>query len=86
MTNKLTYEQLQEQYELTAFKSSSFREALDKANGEIADCKAFLLRERQIRQNLEQENERLKKELQEERLSNLQTEDEVTEEKGNNKK
>ncbi|MED1633469.1 hypothetical protein [Bacillus licheniformis] len=79
MTNKLTYEQLQEQYELTALKSSSFREALDKAHGELADCKAFLHRERQIRQNLEQENEKLKKELQEERIGNSQVEDEVIE-------
>ncbi|MDI5791315.1 hypothetical protein PO124_31640 [Bacillus licheniformis] len=78
MTNKLTYEQLQEQYELTALKSSSFREALDKAHGELADCKAFLHRERQIRQNLEQEM-KAQKELQEERIGNLQAEDEVIE-------
>ncbi|UZN53004.1 hypothetical protein [Bacillus paralicheniformis] len=86
MTNKLTYEQLQEQYELTALKSASFREALDKAHSELADCKAFLQRERQIRQNLEQENENLKKELQEERIGNSQAEDDVIEEQGNNKK
>lgn len=79
MTNQLTYEQLQEQYELTVFKSASYKEALDKAHSEIADYKAFYHREKQIRQNLEQENEKLKKELQEERIGNSQAEDEVIE-------
>lgn len=37
------------------------------------------MNELQKRQNLEQENEKLKKELQEERIGNLQAEDEVIE-------
>lgn len=75
MTNKPTYEQLEEQYELTVLKSASFKEALDKAHNDLAEIKAFYIREKQKRQNLEQEVEKLKKELQEERLSNSQAED-----------
>ncbi|MED1234767.1 hypothetical protein [Bacillus paralicheniformis] len=79
MTNKPTYEQLQEQYELTVLKSASYKETLDKAHNDLAEIKAFYMREKQKRKNLEQEVEKLKKELQEERIGNSQAEDEVIE-------
>ncbi|MDA7028447.1 hypothetical protein PJ311_18070 [Bacillus sp. CLL-7-23] len=86
MTNIPTYEQLEEQYELTVLKSASYKETLDQAHNDLAEVKAFYMREKQKRQNLEQEVEMLKKELQEERVGLSQTNDEMNVEDVNGSK
>ncbi|NPC93634.1 hypothetical protein HOO54_15680 [Bacillus sp. WMMC1349] len=86
MTNMPSYEQLEEQYELTVLKSAAYKETLDQAHNDLAEVKAFYMREKQKRQNLEQEVEKLKKELQEERVGHSQTHDEVNMEDVNGSK
>ncbi|MEC1470447.1 hypothetical protein P9D47_20760 [Bacillus haynesii] len=83
---KMTYEELREQLNRQTLKAEAYREELNQAHDKLADSRSLYMNELLKRQNLEQENEKLKKELQEERLSNSQAEDDVTEEKGNNKK
>ncbi|OLQ45221.1 hypothetical protein [Bacillus licheniformis] len=82
---KMTYEELAEQLNRQALKAAAYREELSQAHDRLAESRSLYMNELQKRQNLEQEIERLKKELQEERLSNSQAEDEATEEEEKNK-
>ncbi|MEC1824119.1 hypothetical protein ABE321_16115 [Bacillus paralicheniformis] len=76
---KMTYEELVEQLNRQALKAAAYREELSQAHDRLAESRSLYMNEVQKRQNLEQENEKLKKELQEERIGNSQAEDEVIE-------
>ncbi|PAD58267.1 hypothetical protein CHH92_20965 [Bacillus sonorensis] len=71
----MTFEELKEQYELQVLRSMAYKDDLVQTLDRLAESRSLLTRERQKRQNLEQENEKLKKELKEERISNSQAKD-----------
>ncbi|MEC1428879.1 hypothetical protein P9D51_22825 [Bacillus sonorensis] len=71
----MTFEELKEQYELQVLRSMAYKDDLVQTLDRLAESRSLLTRERQKRQNLEQENEQLKKELKEERIGNSQAEE-----------
>ncbi|PAE70555.1 hypothetical protein [Bacillus licheniformis] len=82
----MTFEELKKQnddlkiqLEMQTLKSAAYKEEMVQAHDRLAETRSLYMYERRTRQNLEQENEKLKKELQEERIGNSQAEDEVIE-------
>ncbi|XBO86403.1 hypothetical protein AAGG52_01195 [Bacillus licheniformis] len=58
---KMTYEELREQLNRQTLKAEAYREELNQAHDKLADSRSLYMNELLKRQNLEQENEKLKK-------------------------
>ncbi|MBU8786785.1 MULTISPECIES: hypothetical protein [Bacillus] len=69
---KKKHEELKAQFERQALKAAAYKDEMNQTHDRLAEARSLYMYERQRRQNLEQENEQLKKELQEERIGNSQ--------------